>query len=107
MALTKQEIDKVNDLFRQIDEKDSLIKQQVGELEKKSLLLKKAQVTINERQKTIQELQRKLENSDDKISQSREIKKSLDDILSYVKKLTGDEYRFITTKEENTSEENK
>jgi len=107
MALTKQEIDKVNDLFRQIDEKDSLIKQQAGELEKKSLLLKKAQVTINERQKTIQELQRKIENSDDKISQSRDIKKSLDDILSHVKKITGDGYRFITTKEKNTSEENK
>lgn len=107
MALTKQEIDKVNDLFRQIDEKDSLIKQQVGELEKKSLLLKKAQVTINERQKTIQELQRKLENSDEKISQSRQIQQSLDEILSHVKQLNGDEYRFITTKEEKAAKENK
>lgn len=84
MALTKQEIEKVNDLFRQIDEKDSLIKQQLSEIEKKSLLLKKAQVTINERQKTIQELQRKLEDQDSEISSNRDIKKFLDEINNNV-----------------------
>ena len=86
MALTKQEIDKVNDLFRQIDEKDSLIKQQLSEIEKKSLLLKKAQVTINERQKTIQELQRKLEDQDSEISSNRDIKKFLDENPAIFKK---------------------
>jgi len=50
MALSKEEIEKVNDLFRQIDEKEQTIKSKESLLTEKEILLNKTRVSLNEKQ---------------------------------------------------------
>lgn len=50
MALSKEEVEKVNDLFRQIDEKEETIKSKDSLLTEKEILLNKTRVSLNEKQ---------------------------------------------------------
>lgn len=53
MALTPQEVEKINGLFKQIDDLQSTVKTKDQQLQEKDILIGKTRVSLNEKQSII------------------------------------------------------
>jgi len=69
MPLTPDEVEKVNDLFRQIDEKDTQLETKEKLLTEKEILLNKTRVTLNEKQAILNQRDGEIEQLKKEISQ--------------------------------------
>lgn len=72
MALTPEEVEKVNDLFRQIDEKETQLQSKEKLITEKEILLNKTRVSLNEKQSILTQKDTELNNLKNEVEETRQ-----------------------------------
>lgn len=94
MALTSQEVEKVNELFKQIDDIQTQIKTKDERLQEKEILLGKTRVSLNEKQSIIAQRDAEIKkltdivkDRDEKIDDKTSIEDKIQQLSNKVDKL--------------------
>ena len=96
MALTPEEVEKVNDLFRQIDEKDTQLQAKEKLITEKEILLNKTRVTLNEKQSILTQKDTELDALKTEVEETRKQMMCYKDVQQQLISLTEKVDRMVS-----------
>lgn len=97
MALTPEEVKKVNDLFNQIDQKDTQLEAKEKLLAEKEILLNKTRVALNEKQSVLTQKDAELEKLKQIVEENQKQMLCYKDVQQQLKNIT-EKIEFVLSK---------